>query len=653
MDARDAQMPQNRLSLAEGFDTPDLATWRALIEKTLKGRSFEDALMSQTADGITVSPLYTRDDLPAKTDLSGFPGFYPFIRGARADGRGWQIRQRHDHPDPTFANKTILRDLERGADAITLAVDPEARQGVAIGSLDDLDRTLEDFDLSLAPLYLEARRFGPVIAALLMALWDRRGLDANAVSGGFGIDPLAALATDGVLLSSLAKALTEAGAIAAQCHDRFPGVTALQVSTRAIHGAGATVMQELATALATGVAYLRACEAAGMTVDEACGQISFSLMADQDVFLTLSKLRAMRLLWGRVMEACGAAGAAMTIHADTAFRMLSRRDPYVNILRTTAAAFAAGLGGADAVTVLPFTSALGGADRAARRIARNIQVILQEESNLGRVIDPAGGSYLVESLTRQQAEKAWALFQSIEGKGGIVPALLSGELAGMLADSRAERDRRLATRQDVLTGVSEFPNRDEKALDVADVSAKDRAALAARTGGTVDGLMADSDHAFMEPLPVYRLAGAFEELRDRADHYAQRPHIFIANLGSLAEHMARSSWVANFYAVGGFVAEAGAGGVACAVIADAFKKSAAKEAVICGPDALYKDYAGPLAQALKKAGAQMVMLAGRPGEQADEWKQAGVDDFIYEGCDVLAVLRDAHRRHAADMGGTR
>ncbi len=646
-------MPQTRLSLAGEFDKPDLATWRALIESTLKGRSLEDALVSQTADGIAVAPLYTREDLPKGDDPSGFPGFYPLIRGARADGRGWQIRQRHSHPDPVQANEAILRDLERGADAITLTIDPSAEKGVAIGSLDDLERTLADFDLAIAALYLDAGRFGAESAALLMALWGKRGLAADVVSGGFGIDPLAALASEGELLSSLDNALKEAGAIAAQCHDRFHKVTALQVSTRAVHGAGATTTQELATALATGTTYLRACEAAGLSVEDASRQLSFTLMADQDVFLTISKIRAMRLLWARVMEACGVADHVVYIHAETAPRMLSKCDPYVNILRTTAAAFAAGLGGADSVTVSPFTDAIGVADRAANRIARNIQVILQEESGLGRVIDPAGGSYMVESLTRDQAQKAWDLFRKIEEKGGIAPVLLSGEMADMLAESRAVRDERLATRKDALTGVSEFPNLFEKPVAVVQVSKEERSALGARTGGTVDGLAADSDKATMDPLPVYRLAEGYETLREKADSYPVRPRIFLANLGAVAEHTARASWAEKFYASGGLEAVAGAGGVDCAVIADDFRKSGAQEAVICGSDTLYKDYASELARTLKEAGARTVTLAGKPGKTSDELKEAGIDGCIHVGCDVLRILRETLARYDADKGSSK
>ncbi|GER00470.1 hypothetical protein JCM17845_10930 [Iodidimonas gelatinilytica] len=466
-------MPDSTLNLAAGFDTPSYEDWKTLVESGLKGRSFDRAMMSDAPDGFRIKPLYTNADLSPVPDAAGFPGFSPFVRGMTVDGRGWQVHQRHDHPDPKRANSQILKDLERGASGITLVIDPTAQKGVAIHDLEDLDQALLDMDLAIAPLHLEAGRFGIPAAALLMALWDKRGLAFDAVSGHFGVDPLGALAAEGSLLSPLPDALREAGALAAQCHDRFPKMTALSVSSEAAHSAGATEAQELAIALATGLAYLRASEQAGLALDDAARQIRFCLMADTDVTLTIAKFRAMRCLWSRVLMACGVAQPIMALDAQTAPRMMSRRDPMVNVLRATMACFGASIGGADALMISPHTDAIGIADDFARRIARNVQIILAEESHLGRVMDPAGGSFTMEAQSNQLAEKAWDIFQSIEANGGMEAALMDGKIAAMLEKSWSNLQKDVATRRVPLIGVSEFPNIHETAVAVESV---DRAA---------------------------------------------------------------------------------------------------------------------------------------------------------------------------------
>jgi len=398
---------------------------------------------------------------------------------------------------------------------------------------------------------------------------------------------------------------------------------------RVIHNAGGSEAQELAFALASAVTYLRALEAGGIALDAARRMIYFRLATDADQFMSIAKLRAIRKLWARVEQACGLAPAPAYVAAETAWRMMTRRDPYVNILRSTVAVVAAGLGGADAITVLPFTAAIGLPDQFARRIARNTQLVLLEESNLAKVADPAAGSGGIEDLTGQLCTAAWALFQEIEAAGGADAALTQGLIQRKVAATRAEREKNVARRRDPLTGTSEFPDIHEAAVHVLDVaprpSSSERSPLA---------------------LPRIRLAEPFEALRDASDRMlaakGARPKVFLANLGKLADFTARTLFAKNFFEAGGIEAISNDGFASREEMLAAFKASGATLACLCSSDKVYATEAAEAAKALSGAGASLIYLAGRPGEIEAELKAAGVQDFIYVGCDVLATLQRAH-----------
>ncbi|MGW2119461.1 methylmalonyl-CoA mutase family protein, partial [Streptomyces zhihengii] len=396
---------------------------------------------------------------------------------------------------------------------------------------------------------------------------------------------------------------------------------AVVVDALPYHEAGGSAAQELGCSLATGVAWLRELTAAGLDAEAAAGQLEFRYAASADQFLTIAKLRAARRLWSRVAEVSGVTGgaAAQVQHAVTSSVMMTRRDPWVNMLRTTVASMAAGVGGADSVTVLPFDHALGLPDAFARRIARNTSTILMEESHLGRVVDPAGGSWYVERLTEELAQAAWAWFQEIEGAGGQAAALRGGLVADRIGATWQARSRKLATRREPVTGVSEFP-----LLAEAPVV---RDAAPARPGGG---------------LPVVRRDEAFEALRSRSDaHLAatgSRPKVFVAALGPAAAHTARAGFAANLFQAGGIEPVHDPVTVDASSAAAAFAASGARVACVCSSDALYAEQAAPVAEALKAAGAERVFLAGRPGDLRETYEKAGVDEFVVAGGDAVAVL---------------
>ena len=403
---------------------------------------------------------------------------------------------------------------------------------------------------------------------------------------------------------------------------------------RLIHDAGGSEVQELAFALATGVAYLRALEGAGVDLGDARGMIYARLSADADQFLTLAKFRALRLLWARIEQACGLTPKPLFIAADTAWRMLTRRDPYVNMLRATMATFSAGLGGANAITVLPHTLALGLPDAFARRVARNTQLVLLEESNLAKVSDPAAGSGGIEALTQALCEAAWSLFQEIEKAGGVFAALEQNLIQRKVAATRAVREQNIARRKEVLTGATEFPNLHE--ADVAVLKAKP----------VVLAPYGEAKFKF-DALAPMRLAAPFEALRDRSDQILKergaRPKIFLANLGTAADFTARATFAKSFFETGGIEAVETEGFADSAALAAAFKASGAALACLCSSDKVYAGQAAAAAKALQAAGAKHIYLAGRPGEQEAALRAAGVNDFVFAGGDALTTLQEVYR----------
>src|SRR5581483_2062017 len=402
---------------------------------------------------------------------------------------------------------------------------------------------------------------------------------------------------------------------------------------RVVHDAGGSEAQELAFALAAGVAYLRAIEQSGIPLDAAQGMIYARLTADADQFLTLAKFRAMRLLWARVEQACGLTPRPLFIAADTAWRMLTQRDAFVNMLRATMATFSAGLGGANAITVLPHTLALGLPDAFARRVARNTQLVLLEESNLAKVGDPAAGSGGIEALTRELCDAAWALFQETEKAGGLFAALEQNVIQRRVAATRAAREVNIAKRRDVLTGASEFPN-----LHEGDIAVLDAEPIVLPSYG-------EAKFKF-DPLAPMRLAAPFEALRDKSDAIlkkaGKRPRVFLANLGTAADFTARATFARSFFEAGGIEAIDNEGFSDPAALAAAWKASGAGLVCLCSQDKVYAQQAEAAARALQTAGARHIYLAGRPGEREAGFRGAGVTDFIFAGGDALAALHKAY-----------
>jgi methylmalonyl-CoA mutase len=615
-------IPTNEFHLAEDFPAARIDEWRALVDKALKGADFEKRLVARTADGIKINPLYTRGDA-LQSAVNAVPGTPPFTRGTKAvrDGLGWDIRTFHIEADPNAANAAILEDLEGGVTSI----------GLQVGG-NGLPATKEAFSAALAgvlldvcPIVLVAGENFFDAALALNATWDASGIKASERLGSFGADPLGTLAMTGRLSEPVDTALARAVALmkTTEASSRVQVMTADGVVA---HVAGASEAQELAFMLSALVAYLRAAEEGGISPRDALPKINVALAADIDEFSTIAKLRAARRLIWRVADASGAGdvASAVTLNCPTSYRMMAKRDPWTNILRTTIACTGAALGGADAIVVLPFTFALGKPDAFARRVARNIQIVCQEESHLGRVNDPAGGSWYVENLTEDMARKAWEIFQDIEARGGLLAGLTSGYIQATIAKTAEARAKSIATVRQELTGVNAFP-----LLGDDGVHADPWPAPSAATGKAA---------VEVAPLRPHRLGEAFEALRDAADAHCGFT-VFLASLGEIADHNVRTTWTKNYLAAGGIAALAADGYKTPEAAAEAFQKSGAAAACICSSDAINATLAEPTAKALKAAGAKFLLMAGRPGEQENALKSAGVDQFLFAGADAVATLK--------------
>jgi methylmalonyl-CoA mutase len=541
---------------------PTLQEWRAQVDKELGGASFDKTLVQKTPEGLLIAPLYT--ELPSRGPVT-------FDR----TGGAFRICMRHD-----VDSDDVDADLGGGADALWLGEDASLARV-------DLARTFVVLDDDSAVAGLERLA--------------RRGADAPFA---LGCDPYGAFAEGRA--DALASALKELAAASHVAAEKFPRATTAVASSLPYHDAGADDADEIAIVLATGVAYLGALLDAGVPLEVAARQIALRTAVGRDTFAEACKLRALRATWEKVLTAAGPVTAPRTlVHAVCSSRTLTQRDPWVNMLRVTTQVFAAVVGGADLVTPAAFDQAFGTPSALGRRVARNTGLVLRDESHLGRVVDPAAGSYYFETLTDALAREAWKRFQAMERDGGIETALVSGRLRKRLEAAWKERLDLVVKRKAPILGVSEFANLNETLPRPASLGTP-------RDGG----------------LPVHRDAEPFERLRLRADAVRPPPEALLVTLGPLAESRPRVGFASGFF---------GAGGIR---VRETTTDEAAKLACLCGSDERYTSEAVERVASLKRAGCKLVLVAGRPGALEAQLREAGVDGFVFVGCDAAALLSD-------------
>ncbi len=686
-----------RDTLLSDFEKPSYEEWREAATAALKGAPFEKKLLTDTPEGITLQPIFNKSDLEGIAHMGSVPGAAPFVRGSRAQSgprEPWEVCQSVSRATPKEVNDMLAREIERGCTGVNLVLDTAARRGVdpdeadegevgkdgvSMATAADLDECFKGIDVAGLPLTVNCGDAVLPFIALLGAHLKKAGKNPADLSGTVGSDPLGVLAQRGSLCAPVEHSFTEMSTLAKWAVDNAPGLRTVVVRTHPYHDAGASVVDELGFAIATGAQYMRVLVESGIPVNDAARQMCMEFSVDSRFFISIAKLRAARLLWSRVVEAFGGdeEHGRTHIHVRTSSRNQTKYDPWVNMLRTTTETFCAAVAGAESIDASPFDEAVREADEFSARIARNTQVILREEANLGKVVDPAGGSWYVEWLTDQLAHKSWDMFREIEKKGGMSAALSEGFPQSICETGAKERFGKLAVRSEVLVGTNMHPNLGEQKLDPrgpdhsalhasrsAQVAAArtgvsvalkagseqvvDAAITAAKDGATLGEIAhawrsGAGEGAVVKPLQMFRSAQMFETLRERSENHESetgaRPKVFLANMGPIPQHKPRADFTRGFFEVAGFDVVGNDGFDDPGAAADATVDSEAPIAVICSTDPTYPELVPPFVRRLKeKAPGVIVVLAGYPKKQIDSHKETGVDEFIHLRADNHGML---------------
>ena len=689
------------------FTPPTDEEWKAACEALLKGAPFEKKMFTKTYEGITFDPMYTRKHTEDILPKGVMPGMGDYLRGVDAAGyigKPWGIAQACDETLPAENNELLRHEHDKGATIYHIVLDTASRAGVdarqaeAVGdtgtsvtTVEDMHVLLTGLDLAKFPLYVYAGANAVPLLALVAAARRAAGEDMAEVRGIVGADPIGALAADGKLPASLDAHYDSLAAAARWATANAPHLRTVFVRSDVYSNGGANDVQEVASVLATATAYLRALCERGLTIDEAASQIAFAFSMGANFFLQIAKLRAVRPLWAQIVGAFGGSAEAqkMRIHARPALFFKTIYDPYVNMLRNTTEIFSGVVGGIDSFESAPFDEPIRKGDEFSRRIARNVQIMLQEEFGLLQPIDPAGGSWAVETLTRQMKEKIWAEFQRIEKEGGIVAALRAGSLQESVAAVLAARFKNADLRRDRIVGNNMYPNMTETLLETR---AEDTAALKAQRTADIDAYLSDIDVKHRdEALASLRqahsvdnavaaaLAGAtiaelmtavtegngaetvtaiaphrwserFEALRQRTEEYKAEKNdnvkIFLANMGPIPQHKARADFTTGFLQVGAFEVLGNDGFKTVEEAADAARASGADAVVICSTDATYPEIVPALAPKLHEVlpKARVFLAGAAPKDLLETYKEAGIDEYISVRANCYEILESLQKQ---------
>lgn len=663
------------------FPKPTAQEWRDVVEKSLKGATIEEKLVTRTYEKIDLQPMYREEDIEGFPYLETKPGEFPFVRGTKKQGyldKPWDICQDIDSSTPEEFNQIARYDLDRGQTMLKLFLyesdeinihQANKRKGLLISSVNDFRKAFQNINLEEVPFYIETANGGKAFFASFVAYIQQQNYDFKKIKGCFGMDPLSDLVKEGSLSYSLNDTYEMMAEMTKWSIKNTPNLRTLFVQTHPYHDAGGNVIHELAFAISSGLEYLREMDHRDLSIDDAANKMIFSFSIGSNFFMEIAKLRAARMLWARIIKELGGNEAAqkMTIHSRTSAWTKTKYDPYVNILRGTVEAFAGVIGGTDSLQVSPFDEAIKTSDEFSRRIARNTHLILDKESNLSKVTDPAGGSWYIESLTYTIAEKAWELFQKVEENGGMFKALQIGLPQELIAQVSEEKTANIKNRKDKFIGTNIYPNLLEtplktKALnqeeDVDQKSTTDDvktnlahlkelenlsmedAIDAANNGASITELKkmmnySTSTRPKIRPLMINRGAKPYEILRQFSEAYKHKngefPTVFVANYGPVAKYKARTDFVTDFFEVGGFKVLQNKGFDSITEVIDLFNQSGSTIAVICSTDDQYPEIVPILTKQFKLKNPKVnVLLAGKPViEEMNLYKQLGVNDFIH------------------------
>lgn len=678
------------------FPIPTSQQWREVVDKTLKGAKFEEKLVTNTYEGIPLQPIYRKEDTENNPHLSSLPGEFPYVRGTKEGGyreKSWDVCQEIYYSALEEFNQAARNDLEKGQTMLYLALDEmknsvdrlsmQKRSRVTISTLQDFQQAFQDINFEEIPICVEAGTTGFPFFASFMAFLQRQNVDTKKLKGCIGMDPLGQLALTGTLPYSINQAFEMTYEITEWSKEHAPQVQTIMVGGHPYHDAGGNAVQELAFAIATGVDYLRHVDNQLISLDDVAQRMRFSFSIGSNFFMEIAKFRAARLVWSRIVKELGGNDHSqkMTIHARTSSWTKTMNDPYVNILRGTVEALGGIIGGVDSLCVTPFDIAAGRADEFSQRIARNTQLILEKEANLGRVTDPAGGSWYIESLTFSLAEKVWELFQKVEEMGGMYRALKAGFPQETVARTTDEKLENIKRRKHRFVGVNIYPNLSEHSIGSRDSNEQikdihqsptmeshssldqrnslidslftkealqdfisnnsiENAIRAADSGASIDDLvdalnLSVSITPSVRPLRIHRGAEPFEDLRMHSELYKKRtgglPKVFVGNIGVHSDNKHLSDFITDFFEVGGFHVIQQEGFHSINKTVREFRSSQARIVVICPNDDNDTESVSSLVRRIKMYNAEfLVLFAGNPSpEDKNIYMQAGVDDFIH------------------------
>lgn len=647
-------------TLEERFPIPNLEDWENLAVSSLKGRSLEK-LESLLPEGFRTRVLYAAENSPVPDP--GEPGASPYLRGSSTSAASWLSCPLIDAADPARAGNEVSFAVGRDARALWLRLSDHwdwEQGGIILRAAEDFDILLEGVDLSEIEIHLDGGASALRFALGLIAWCRRRGVPRDKLRGSFGIDPIGVLARRGSLPGGVRAQMESLSAMVGWSLKHCSGMRCLSLSSLPFQEAGASAVEELGILLAGAAEILRGLESSGISPEKGLRSLLFRLAIGRDFFTGIAKLRALRALSSLFERHCGLSECTPPpIHAVTSFRSLSRRDPWVNLLRQTVESFAAVAGGAEILTTRAFDSLQGEAGELGRRMALNTQTILREECHLDRITDPAGGSWYVEDLSRELADGGWEYFRSIEAEGGLLRSLKDGLIQERLGNKAAWIRKQIAHRKMPVTGVSTWAK-------IGEEIPSQRKLVKAQTSDPVDfDLCKLSDEGVIEEaleaaeqdfdrlgwhkegpekisaLERFREAEDFEALQDRAAQLAQLgcdTSFLLLKLGPNSETSARESFIVNFFAAGGIGSRSLGGFETVGECMEALKGVQKPNICIVGADSRYPEILPDLLPALKKAGARRICMAGRPGDAEEKWRSAGIEAFIHVGMDVLAFL---------------
>ncbi len=635
-------MDQNNNKLFGTFAPVSTSEWEARIIEDLKGADYQKKLIWKTAEGFEAKPYYRDEDIQSLGFINSAPGEYPFVRGNNTGSNDWQIRQDIETDDLEQANRLAIDAIHRGATGVGMVAEDLATEK-------DVEELLKGISPAEVAIHFGAAESYPALIKVIAAYVKSQKLPAEKLNGSFDFDPISYLLLNGEFWKSEKSDLSEVATMIKLSKELLPSMKVINVNGHYFNSAGATMVQELGFALASGAEYLALTTNAAITVDDAAQRMMFSFGVGSNYFMEIARLRAARLLWAKIVEQYkpqNEASMQMWIHCNTSAWNKTLFDPYVNLLRTTTEAMSAIIGGTQSLSILPFDTFYKDPDEFSNRLARNQQIILKEEVYLDKVVDPAAGSYYIENLTQLIAEAAWKVFIQVEEKGGMIEAVKAGFVQELVEKSAGQRLDDIANRRIIQLGTNQHPNPAEQMLEKIHFAEEDEMMeeeLYADEETEVEEEDDDDAPTTYKKLVLFGGSDAFDQLRLATEQHVaegnKKPAVFLLNIGNLAMRKARAMFTTNFFGCAGYeiLDNMGFGTVDEGV--KAALESKAEVVVICSSDEEYATLAPEICQKLKAAKKDIILVvAGYPKEILDMLKQAGVEEFIHVRSNLLETL---------------